>query len=163
MDHLWSPWRFRYVSQSPQTDECAFCELARQDPGLDPTRYVLFRARHNFVFLNLYPYTTGHLLVAPYAHVASLNGLESETLCEMISLARQAEEVLGAVYHAEGYNLGMNLGRCAGAGLADHLHLHFLPRWVGDSSFVSVVGETRVIPEDLATTYDKLAPLFRNA
>jgi ATP adenylyltransferase len=161
MDHLWTPWRFRYVSQTPQTGKCAFCELARQDPSLDEASYVLFRACHNFVFLNIYPYTTGHLLVAPYAHVASLNGLDGDALSEMMSLARRAEAALGSAYRAEGYNMGMNLGRCAGAGVADHLHLHFLPRWVGDSSFVSVVGETRVIPEDLAATYSKLAPLFR--
>jgi ATP adenylyltransferase len=160
MDYLWSPWRFRYVTEVAKADGCAFCELVRGDPARDRDHYILRRARLNFVFLNLYPYTTGHLLVAPYAHVAYLSELDPASLQEMASLARVAEHALAAVYHAEGYNLGMNLGKCAGAGVADHLHLHFLPRWVGDTNFISVVSETRVLPEDLPVTYDKLAGFF---
>jgi ATP adenylyltransferase len=162
MDYLWSPWRFRYVSEGVKADGCAFCEMIRREPAYDRDSYILQRARLNFVFLNLYPYATGHILVAPYRHVPYLGDLDGESLTEMISLARNVERALAAVYHAEGYNLGMNLGKCAGAGVADHLHLHFLPRWVGDTNFMSVVGETRVLPEDLPTTYDKLAPFFRN-
>jgi ATP adenylyltransferase len=135
--------------------------MARRDPARDRECYILYRARLNFVFLNLYPYTTGHVLVAPYAHVASLSELGDETLQEMMILARQAEAALKTTYHAEGYNAGMNLGKCAGAGVADHVHLHFLPRWVGDTNFASVVSETRVLPEDLSTTYDKLVGFFR--
>jgi ATP adenylyltransferase len=162
MDYLWSPWRFRYVSEGIKADECAFCEMIRRGPAHDRQYYILRRARLNFAFLNLYPYTTGHILVAPYRHVPLLSDLDPETLTEMMALARNAERALATVYHAEGYNIGMNLGRCAGAGVADHLHLHFLPRWVGDTSFMSVIAETRVLPEDLSVTYDKLAPFFQN-
>jgi ATP adenylyltransferase len=161
MDYLWSPWRFRYVSEGTKRDGCAFCEMIRCDPARDRESYILHRARLNFVFLNLYPYTTGHILVAPYAHVAYLSDLGRESLQEMISLTRSVEGALAAVYHADGYNMGMNLGKCAGAGVADHLHLHFLPRWMGDTNFMSVVSETRVLPEDLSVTYDKLACFFQ--
>jgi ATP adenylyltransferase len=163
MDYLWSPWRFRYVTEGVKQNGCVFCEMARRDPARDRDSYVLQRAPLNFVFLNLYPYTTGHILVAPYAHVSYLSDLDSESLKEIMLLARNIERALASVYHAEGYNVGMNLGRCAGAGVADHLHLHFLPRWVGDTNFMSVIGETRVLPEDLSVTYDKLAPCFRDS
>lgn len=162
MDYLWSPWRFRYVSAGRQDGEgCPFCGLIQQDPARDRESYILCRARRNFVFLNLYPYTPGHLLVAPYAHVARLADLDEDTSEEMMLLARQAEGALEAAYHAEGYNAGMNLGKCAGAGVADHLHMHLLPRWTGDTNFMSVVSETRVLPEELPVTYDKLMPFFR--
>jgi ATP adenylyltransferase len=162
MDYLWSPWRFRYVSEGASVDGCVFCKMVHNDPARDREFHILQRARLNFIFLNLYPYTTGHIMVAPYAHVPYLSALDSESLKEMMFLARHVERALASVYHAEGYNLGMNLGKCAGAGVADHLHLHILPRWVGDTNFISVVGETRVLPEDLAVTYDKLAGFFRN-
>lgn len=162
MDYLWSPWRFRYVSEGANADGCVFCNMIRQDAARDREFHILQRARLNFVFLNLYPYTTGHILVAPYAHVPYLSNLDPESLSEMMFLVRNVEGALASAYHAEGYNMGMNLGRCAGAGVADHLHLHFLPRWVGDTNFMSAVGETRVLPEDLSVTYDKLAPFFRN-
>ncbi len=157
MDYLWSPWRFRYVSEGVKREGCVFCEVARYDPADDREHLVLHRARFNFVLLNLFPYTTGHVMVVPYAHAPYLADLDAATLGEMMELARRAEAALKAGYRAEGYNLGMNLGQCAGAGVADHLHLHVLPRWSGDSNFMTVVGETRVLPEDLLTTYDKLA------
>ncbi|MGH9447546.1 MAG: HIT family protein, partial [Terriglobia bacterium] len=160
MDHLWSPWRFRYVTEPPGAKECPFCEMIRCEPARDREQLILHRARLNFVFLNLYPYATGHLLIAPYAHVANLDGLEDEAMHEMICLARKGQQALEAVYHPEGYNLGMNLGRCAGAGITNHVHLHLLPRWVGDANFMSVVSETRVLPEELSTTYDKLVSRF---
>ncbi|MGH9326769.1 MAG: HIT family protein [Terriglobia bacterium] len=163
MDYLWSPWRFRYVSEGATRNHCPFCEMARQDSTRDSEQYILCRAHLNFAFLNLYPYTPGHILVAPYAHAASLSGLQDGVLAEMMALARQAETALAAAYHAEGYNLGMNLGRCAGAGIADHLHLHCLPRWGGDTNFMSTVSETRVLPEDLSTTYSKLVGLFQKS
>jgi ATP adenylyltransferase len=137
--------------------------MAGGDPGRDREQYILHRGRFNFVFLNLYPYATGHVLIAPYAHVASLDAVNEETLHEMISLAQKSQRALAAVYHPEGYNFGMNVGKCAGAGLADHIHLHALPRWVGDTNFMSVVGETRVLPEELPTTYDKLISCFAQA
>jgi len=162
MDYLWSPWRFRYVSEGVNGDGCIFCERARGDARQDREHLILHRAQNNFVLLNLYPYTTGHTMIAPYAHLASLADLESETLNEMMRLAQRLLTALKASYNPEGFNLGMNLGRCAGAGVADHLHLHVLPRWGGDASFMTVIGETRVLPEDLLTTYDKLVGFFRS-
>ena len=130
------------------------------DPARDRENLVLYRGRYNFILLNLYPYTTGHMLVTPYAHVADLDQVTPETLVEMKELAQRLQTALKESYNPEGYNLGMNLGKCAGAGVADHLHLHLLPRWTGDSNFMTVVGETRVEPEDLFATYDKLAAFF---
>jgi ATP adenylyltransferase len=114
----------------------------------------------NFLILNLYPYTSGHLMIVPYEHKASLADFDEATTTEMIELAKRAQVALEAVYHPDGFNIGMNLGRSAGAGVADHLHLHVVPRWTGDANFVSVVGETRVLPEDLATTWEKLRRHF---
>jgi ATP adenylyltransferase len=160
MDILWSPWRFRYVSEGVNAEGCILCQLVTGDPSRDRANLILHRARLNFIVLNRFPYTTGHAMIAPYAHVATLGHLEGETLQEMMELAQRLHAALERTYHPEGFNLGMNLGRCAGAGVADHLHLHLLPRWSGDSSFITVIGETRVEPEDLATTYDKLLPFF---
>ena len=160
MDYLWSPWRFRYVSQAEKNDRCVFCEKAAGDPSRDREQLILYRGRSNFVLLNLFPYTTGHTMIAPYAHVAELEQIDTATLAEMMELAQKVQASLKASYRPEGSNLGMNIGKCAGAGVADHLHLHILPRWTGDSNFMTVVAETRVQPEDLLTTYDKLAGFF---
>jgi ATP adenylyltransferase len=161
MDQLWSPWRFSYVSEGTKTQGCILCEKTALDASYDREHLILHRARRNFVILNLYPYTTGHALIVPYAHVAKLTDLDRETLGEMMELAQTTQAALEAVYHPQGYNLGINQGRAAGAGIADHLHLHLLPRWNGDTNFMTVVGETRVQPEDLQTTYDKLVGFFR--
>ena len=160
MDILWTPWRFRYVSEGVKKSGCVFCAKTAADPALDGENLILYRARRNLVVLNLFPYTTGHTMIAPYAHVATLAELDAESLAEMMTLAQKVETALERTYHPEGYNLGMNLGRSAGAGVADHVHLHFLPRWTGDTSFMTTVGETRVHPEELSTTYAKLAPFF---
>jgi ATP adenylyltransferase len=160
MEILWSPWRFRYVSEGVKAEDCIFCQVAAADPAGDREHLILCRGRRNFVLLNLFPYTTGHTMIAPYAHVANLSDLDAETLQEMMELAQRAHHALEMAYHPEGYNLGMNLGRCAGAGVADHIHLHLLPRWTGDSNFMTVVGETRVQPEALPSTYNKLLRFF---
>ncbi len=161
MDYLWSPWRFRYVSQGAKHPNCFFCDHASADASRDRENLILYRDRSNFILLNLYPYTTGHALVAPYAHVANLDEVDGGTLAEMITLAQRYQVALKQTYKPQGYNLGMNLGESAGAGIADHLHLHVLPRWTGDTNFITTVGETRVQPEDILTTYDKLVGFFR--
>jgi ATP adenylyltransferase len=161
MDYLWSPWRFRYVSEADKSSHCVFCKMAGGDPSGDRENLILHRGHSNFIVLNLFPYTTAHALIVPYAHVAQLDRLEPETLAEMMGLSQKLNSAIEATYHPEGYNLGMNLGKAAGAGVADHLHLHFLPRWAGSANFVTVIGETRVLPEELITTFDKLAPFFR--
>lgn len=160
MEYLWSPWRYEYVSGGAHRDVCIFCEMA-SDPAHDRERFVLYRGRSNLIVLNRFPYTSGHAMIAPYQHTASLAGLEAEVLGEMMTLARELENALRTAYHPDGYNLGMNLGRAAGAGIADHLHLHVLPRWNGDVNFMTSVSATRVLPEDLDTSYQKLSGFFR--
>jgi ATP adenylyltransferase len=159
MDYLWTPWRYRYVSKAEQGGECVLCVAAKA--ARDQDCLVVHRGARNFVILNRFPYTSGHMMVVPYEHVASLGDLADETLCELIRLARAGERHLRAAYRPEGMNLGMNLGQSAGAGIAGHVHLHILPRWTGDTSFMTVVGETRVLPEDLEVTWDKLSRAFR--
>ena len=159
MDHLWSPWRYRYVQREEPAGTCIFCQ--KPSEGKDEENFIVYRGRHNFALLNVYPYTTGHLLIAPYEHVARLADTAEETLTEMILLARRAERHLQSVYRPSGLNLGMNLGESAGAGIAGHIHLHILPRWHGDVNFMTTIAETRVLPESLEATYEKLVKAFR--
>ena len=158
MEHIWSPWRYKYITSAEREPGCVFCRAISDND--DPGRLVLHRARLNFVILNLFPYTSGHLMIVPYEHAASLAETSSETTSEMMELAKRAQRALEAEYAPDGFNIGMNLGRSAGAGVADHLHLHVVPRWAGDANFVSIVGETRVLPEDLPVTYEKLKKHF---
>jgi ATP adenylyltransferase len=159
MDYLWTPWRYSYISNSGETGECVFCTAAK-DPADDREMLVVHRGKHTFVILNRFPYTNGHLMVVPYAHVGTLGDLSDETLGELMRLARDSEKHLRALYRPEGLNLGMNIGRSAGAGIAGHVHLHALPRWSGDTNFMTVVSETRVLPEDLQATWEKLHAAF---
>jgi len=155
MDYLWTPWRYRYMAEAAgQQTGCIFCAaLEKKD---DAETLIVFRGKKNFILLNRYPYTSGHMMIVPYAHIPDLKDCDAETLAEMMLLAQRAEGALAAAYKPDGLNLGMNLGRAAGAGVIGHVHLHVLPRWIGDANFMSVVGETRVEPEDLRTTYEKL-------
>jgi ATP adenylyltransferase len=158
MDYLWTPWRYQYITHARDEGECVFCAAGRTAD--DKAALVIYRGERNFVILNRFPYTSGHLMVVPYDHVASLSELPGETLVEMIRLAQISERHLRAVYRPEGLNLGMNLGNSAGAGIAGHLHLHVLPRWTGDTNFMTVVAETRVLPEDLEATWTRLKAAF---
>jgi ATP adenylyltransferase len=157
MDHLWSPWRYRYITQAP-VEGCVFC--AKHRAADDREALILHRGRLAFVMLNLYPYTSGHLMVAPYEHVATLESCSEQAYTEMMLLGRRAESILRAEYKPDGLNIGFNIGASAGAGVAGHIHLHVVPRWTGDANFVSTIGETRVIPEDLADTYRRLKGHF---
>lgn len=138
---------------------CIFC-VAQQDAGRDKENYVLYRAEQNFVILNRYPYISGHLMIAPYAHLGELDAASKAVSDEMMDLAKRCQTALRDVYRPDGFNLGMNLGRVAGAGFADHIHLHIMPRWFGDTNFMTTVAEARVLPEDLSMTYQKLLPKF---
>jgi ATP adenylyltransferase len=146
------------VTASGEAGECVFCSAARAQD--DKAWLVVHRAAHNLVILNRFPYTSGHVMVVPYVHVSSLEDLPDEALVEMIRLARQCETHLRAIYRPDGLNLGINLGKSAGAGIAGHVHLHILPRWTGDTNFMTVVGETRVVPEDLEVSWGKLRDRF---
>jgi ATP adenylyltransferase len=157
MDRLWSPWRSAYVTSAADGDTaCIFCDTT--DPGRD--ELILVRGRVSFVVLNLYPYNSGHLMVVPNRHVPSLQSLTVEERDELMRFARDAEVALNEAYIPQGINVGINLGRSAGAGVVDHLHIHLVPRWAGDTNFMSVIGETRVLPEDLTTTKKRLQPIF---
>ncbi|MBK5290385.1 MAG: HIT domain-containing protein [Acidobacteriia bacterium] len=154
MDRLWSPWRYQYVSKALPADDCIFC--TKGAGAADAENFVVFRGRLNFVLLNIYPYTNGHIMIAPYAHVATLEEADEDTVVEMIQLARHWDGILRSVYKAPGINMGMNIGECAGAGVAGHIHMHMLPRWPADSNFMTTVAETRVLPEELASTFERL-------
>jgi len=157
MDYIWTPWRYQYMKEaaSGNQPECIFCDAAARKN--DAETLIVHRAQKTFVILNRFPYTSGHVMIVPYAHVAELNLCEVGTLNEMMRLTQRVETALRANYQPDGMNLGMNLGRAAGAGVVGHLHLHVLPRWIGDSNFMTVTGETRVHPEDLQTTYGRLS------
>jgi ATP adenylyltransferase len=153
MDYLWTPWRYQYMEEAAQEvqPDCIFCyalELKNDEKAL-----IVHRGKKAFVILNRFPYTSGHVMIVPYAHVAELTGCEEGALEEIMALARKVEGVFKHRYKPHGVNLGMNLGRAAGAGVAGHLHLHMLPRWFGDANFMTVTGETRMLPEELTTTY----------
>jgi len=156
MDYLWTPWRYQYMKEaaSGAQPDCIFCDAAARTD--DSETLVVYRGKKAFIILNRYPYTSGHVMIVPYAHVADLSAADPDALSEMMRLAQRVETIYGNTYKPDGMNLGMNLGRAAGAGVAGHLHLHVLPRWIGDSNFMTVTGETRVHPEDLKTTYQRL-------
>jgi ATP adenylyltransferase len=159
MDHLWTPWRFEYIRNADQEKTCVFCRMLTENR--DPENFILFHGSACYVILNLFPYTSGHLLIVATRHIATLNDATAEELHEIIDLGRICEAALRQEYHPDGFNMGFNLGRSAGAGVEHHLHMHVLPRWMGDSNFVSVVGETRVLPEELSDTYLRLLPYFK--
>jgi len=156
MDHLWSPWRLAYVTRTDGEAGCVFCEAL----GGEEASLVVFRGVACFVILNKFPYNNGHLMVVPNRHVASLGEATGDELAELIELARLAELAVRDAYAPHGINMGINLGKPAGAGILDHLHMHVVPRWNGDTNFMTVVGETRVLPEDLAVTAGRLRPVF---
>lgn len=158
MEHLWTPWRSKYVSRATPFDQCIFCAaLADND---DQKQLLIHRATHNFVILNRFPYSSGHLMIAPNVHVSRLTEIDEQAAQEMMKLARAAETILEETYRPHGVNLGMNIGEAAGAGIAAHIHLHVLPRWTGDANFMTTVGHTRVMPEALEDTYTKLRGRF---
>lgn len=142
-----------------QADSCIFCNVVK-NPADDERNFVLHRGAHNFVILNLYPYISGHMMIAPYAHLGELDAAPKETTDEMMDLVKRCQTALRGVYSPDGFNVGMNLGRAAGAGIADHIHVHIMPRWSGDTNFMTSVADTRVLPEELPTTYNKLRKKF---
>jgi len=158
VDYLWTPWRYAYVSTAEETIGCVFCHL--QSMTDDEKALIVHRGQHNFIVLNAFPYTSGHAMVVPYQHLDRLTKLPAETLTEMTELGQRLEGILFEVYRPDGVNVGMNIGRAAGAGVAGHVHMHVLPRWVADANFMSVVGETRVLPEVLSETYARLKQRF---
>jgi ATP adenylyltransferase len=158
MDYVFSPWRYRYIAEARNTSGCVFCQKLNE--GRDEENFILFRGAQNAIILNLYPYTSGHMMILPYGHVASLTACAPEGRREMMELMARAEMVLTQEYRPDGINVGMNLGEAAGAGIAGHIHMHVVPRWFADSNFMTTVSETRVLPEELRRTYERLKPHF---
>lgn len=161
MKHLWTPWRSTYMQSKKDKEGCVFCDAAASND--DEQSLVVYRGELNFVILNRYPYTSGHIMIAPYVHVSRLTQTSDEGSQEMIRLARKAEEAIERVYRPGGLNVGMNLGEAAGAGIEQHIHMHVLPRWMGDANFMTSVSDTRVIPESLNDTYAKMKKAFSDA
>ena len=158
MDYLWTPWRYAYVTGAERTAGCIFCDLPKA--GDDAKTRIVHRGQHCYIILNTYPYTPGHVMIVPFAHLDELGKLAVPAAHEMTELTQKMEGVLRKLYVPDGINLGMNLGKAAGAGVEGHIHMHVLPRWVADSNFVSVVGETRVLPESLELTYQRIKGAF---
>ena len=155
---MFTPWRFAYVSTADRQPGCVFClKLQEKD---DPRALIVHRASHCFVILNAFPYTSGHVMVVPYEHVDELRKLSEPAAREMMVLTQKLEGILREVYRPDGINLGMNVGKAAGAGVAGHIHMHVLPRWIADANFMSVIAETRVMPESLEETYKKIRSGF---
>jgi ATP adenylyltransferase len=166
MDRLWTPWRRAYIEGSaanhaPGSDTgCFLCNIAAAAADEDRANFVLFRSERTYGLLNLYPYNTGHLMVAPYLHTGDLARLEPAIAEEIMRMTQRCVDVLQRAYRPDAFNLGMNLGRPAGAGVPDHLHMHVVPRWSGDTNFMTITANTKVLPESLDQTYDRLEPLF---
>jgi ATP adenylyltransferase len=152
MDTLWSPWRMKYMMNSEKVDiSCIFCHALAQADG--PENQIVMRGKSAFVILNRYPYTTGHIMIVPYAHTDTIEKLDSETRTEIMELISEMVACLRELYNPQAFNIGANIGSAAGAGVADHIHFHVVPRWAGDTNFMSTIGETRVLPEELIDTY----------
>ncbi len=158
MEYLWAPWRMKYIKSS-KSEGCIFCEKIKANQ--DEASLILTRGEHAFVMLNAYPYNNGHLMVSPYQHTSSLEGLPESTLLDLMRLTQRAMAALRAALKPEGMNIGVNIGKMAGAGIDAHVHLHIVPRWGGDTNFMPVAAEVRVIPQLLEETYRELAPYFK--
>lgn len=158
MERLWTPWRMEYIKSGTTGEGCIFCELP--EAGDDEASLILARAEHGFAVLNKFPYNPGHLMVTPFRHVGDLADLKDEELADTTRLLRRSVQVIRDAWEPTGFNVGMNLGQFAGAGIPDHVHWHVVPRWSGDTNFMPVVGQTKVLPELLDETYAKLRPEF---
>lgn len=158
MKHLWSPWRMTYIENSKNEEGCVFCNAQAQADSAK--NLIAFRGKFSYVILNRFPYTSGHLMVIPFAHVATIEALDAATRAEMMELTSRCTTELRNIYKPHGFNVGINMGEAAGAGVLGHVHIHIVPRWAGDTNFMSTVGETRVLPESLEETYKRVREAF---
>jgi ATP adenylyltransferase len=158
MNHIWSPWRMKYIETNEQEEGCVFCGAQAGEDSV--ANLIAFRGQRAFVILNLYPYTSGHLMVIPFEHVATLEELNPAARAEMMELSSQCMTILQKIYNPQGFNMGANIGKAAGAGVPGHVHIHIVPRWGGDTNFMSTLGETRVLPESIEDTYTRVRAGF---
>jgi ATP adenylyltransferase len=154
---LWAPWRLEYI-RGPKADECIFCRAVESDD--DESNYVVHRGEHSFVLLNAYPYNNGHVMIAPYAHEPTIETLDDPTTFEMTQLVKRSIVAMREVYRPEGFNIGINEGAAAGAGIEEHVHQHVVPRWGGDTNFMPVIGDVRVLPQSLSDSWKELRSVF---
>ncbi|MDM8527514.1 HIT domain-containing protein [Anaerolineales bacterium HSG24] len=162
IERLYTPWRMKHVtSEKKSKTNCIFCDYQHADTVHDEDNLVLHRGEHTFTVMNLYPYNCGHVMILPYDHVATLSDTSVAAQCEIMKLATYYTELLGDLMHPDGFNLGVNMGKAAGAGIDTHLHFHVVPRWNGDSNFMPVLGNARILPEELDATYDKIVAIMR--
>lgn len=160
MKQIWAPWRLQYILEG-NPEGCIFCVKPAEEK--DRENLILFRGEHAYTMMNLYPYTNGHLMIVPYRHAGDLEELSEEILCELITLTKRSEAILKRVFSPHGFNIGINLGKAAGAGIDEHLHFHIVPRWMGDTNFMPVLADIKVIPQHIWATYDLLLPFFKEA
>lgn len=158
MERLWAPWRMGYIMAGEKPDGCIFC--VENSASTDREKLILFRSTHSFAMLNLYPYTNGHLMAIPFRHTADPADLDETELLDLMMTVRLCKKVLDETFSPQGFNIGMNVGKASGAGVDDHIHFHVVPRWNGDTNFMSVLADARVMPESLSATLDRLKPLF---
>jgi ATP adenylyltransferase len=156
MEQLWAPWRMEFIRRPKKDEGCFFCEALRADPSRDRENLLLERGKLAFVMMNRFPYNNGHLMISPVRHGCHFDALDADELCEMMTLAQKWRRIIARSMRAEGFNIGLNLGGAAGCGVADHVHLHLVPRWEGDTNFMPVIGDVHVIPQALAELYDQL-------
>ncbi|MBE0409753.1 MAG: HIT domain-containing protein [Anaerolineales bacterium] len=158
MKYIWSPWRMDYIKDPHKNDACVFCQVLEEPESVETL--VVFRGKQAYLILNRFPYTSGHLMVVPYEHHSELEDLDEETRAEIMEMASRATQVLKEIYRPEGFNVGINIGEAAGAGITEHIHLHIVPRWQGDTNFMSTLGQTRVLPESLEDTYQQVKKIW---
>jgi len=155
-EQLWAPWRLKYIESTQKTEGCIFCDFPAQGAEHDADHLIVTRSAHAYVILNAYPYSNGHLMVVPYRHTATLNDYDDAEMLDVMRLTRLGIDLLKAAYGPNGFNVGLNMGRVAGAGIAEHLHWHIVPRWHGDANFMTVIADVRVIPESLTDVLERL-------
>ncbi len=160
MKRVWAPWRMEYIANN-KSKGCIFCISAEE--GEDREKLILYRTPFSFIMMNRYPYTNGHLMIAPFRHTANMDELSDDEMLDLFKMLRRCRNALEEIAGPQGYNIGINLGKAAGAGVDEHMHIHIVPRWNGDTNFMTVIGDIRVMPENLLNTYDKLLPAFQVA
>ena len=161
MKRLWAPWRMEYILDEKKHGSCLFCHISQAKKANDRKNLILYRGKHCFVVLNKYPYNNGHLMVVPFFHTPTFDGLSDDVLFELMKTQKISVDVIRKAMNPDGFNLGLNFGKVAGAGMESHMHMHIVPRWTGDTDSMPIIAETRVMPEHLMKTYSKLSRLFK--